>query len=489
MTLEHKIAECNGFPEPLKWFIETRDITCPDPTIDSMTTMFGLRYNKLGDLMFAIANTLSLDWLNRESLRLLHPIVVKLLDEHECDWYGLMLEWPHVSQDGERLGYTRNTASGINDRQTVTTLGKYLARHWPNLPDHTRRDAAALFTPDKFAIYDTTEYIVHGVQTGPASCMQWADHEDITTHPYSCYAPENGWTLAVRIAGGRIDGRCLCHTKADKRIFVRSFARDVANPESGYSHSDTKLEAWLKDQGYEHRNEWVSYCQLDTKDSALFPYVDGGTQRCDDNGFITEDGCYNCTNTDGSADQEDEDESMGDCDACGDTVYENNDDRIWVGRNEDVLICGECAHNYTHVHGRNSNTYYVYEDRVVYVDDEAYDEDYLADNDIVELEDGGFAHRDNAVLINDKWYLEDDDDVTYFNDEYHLISADNTVELGEPEPGNGARYAHTDDTWECEETGKIYHNKTPFVLIDGEKYHASSDAAQAKQTELELEPS
>ena len=51
------------------------------------------------------------------------------------------LEFPHVSEtDATRLAYTRIPADGANDRQLVTSIGKYLARHWADVGDHHRRD-------------------------------------------------------------------------------------------------------------------------------------------------------------------------------------------------------------------------------------------------------------------------------------------------------------------------------------------------------------
>ena len=53
------------------------------------------------------------------------------------DWHQLMLEWPHKAEtDPSRLAYTRDERAGEADRQTVTSIGKYLTRHFPDAPDH-----------------------------------------------------------------------------------------------------------------------------------------------------------------------------------------------------------------------------------------------------------------------------------------------------------------------------------------------------------------
>lgn len=478
MTLEQKIAEYNQVPFPLMAFIDAYSIELVwVDRVSNDNTLFRA-LNTTRAFLGYVAQSLKLDWLERETERPLHPTILGLLDSDwdHCDWYAILLEWPHVSQDGERLAYTRNAATGVQDRQTVTSLGKYLARHFSSLPSNVLRDAAALFTPDKFEMRDTLEGIVAGVQEGPASCMKWLRHTDVNTHPYSCYTPQNGWTLAVRIANGRIDGRCLCHTKNDTKIFVRSFARDKDSPDYGYSHSDVALESWLKAQGYSHEDEWHNHCQIDTHDGTLLPYIDGDCQNVDEGGFITEAGRYKCDCTDGTdSHASEDDDNRNYCQRCDC----REDDGTWTGRNENYWVCDSCMDSYTCVMGQNGNEYYIHNDSVVLVGDNKYDEDCLADNNIVCLNDGDYANLDDTVCINGDYYLEDDDDVVYFDDEYHLISDSDVVELDEERPGNGGKYALVHYTWTCTDTGHRYHHDTPSVEIDDETYHPDSETAQA----------
>jgi hypothetical protein len=146
-------------------------------------------------------------WFDRERLRSdLHPAVMRLLerDHRPIYWQRLLLEWPHVSDtDRERIAYTRDERAGEADRQTVTTVGKYLSRHF-DLPDHIIRDAVASYigNVDKYEILRTVDKMVHAVNNGPHSCMKWtcrdgvhcADGEE--RHPYAAYDPQYGWHMA-----------------------------------------------------------------------------------------------------------------------------------------------------------------------------------------------------------------------------------------------------------------------------------------------------
>ena len=98
------------------------------------------------------------------------------------------------------------------------------------------------------------------------------------------------------------------------------------------------------------------------------------------------------------------------------------------------------------------------------VDCEYYDEDYLADNDIVRLENGDFAHIDNAICVDGcSWYHCDDDDICYAEDK--------------------GEYALKEDCWQCASSDKWYTDDIEYVEVDGETYHP--DHAPAQTTEGE----
>jgi hypothetical protein len=100
---------------------------------------------------------------------------------------------------------------------------------------------------------------------------------------------------------------------------------------------------------------------------------------------------------------------------------------------------------------------------MVRVGDDFYDEDFLSDNEIVELEDGDYAPMDDCVMIGDDWYLTDDDRIC--------------------RPEDSDDYYLTEDCWQCEESGNWYTDATPSVEMDGSLYHP--DHAPEQTTEEE----
>jgi len=415
-----------------------------------------------------------------------HPAIydaMKLL--RPTNWQQLLLEYPHRAEsDPYRIAYTRDERAGEQDRQTVTTIGKYLMRHF-DLPDHRIRDIVALYsTPSEFKILDDVESFVHAVNNGPNSCMCW--REDIgvrcsdrkVRHPYHVYDPKYGWRMAVRIDGGRIDGRALLQDGEYGKYFVRSFKRAT---DGGYSHSDEALEAWLHDQGFERRRGYEEGTQLayiPTSDEFLAPYIDGDEQRVsigrmvgggadaprEEYLYIDPDGEYECDNTDGTPSG-----NRGECcESCEE--HFDPDDMMWVGRTEETHVCDRCCNEYyTHAYTRRGNQAYIASDNVIYVSsqDAYYDIDYLEDNNIVELANGDYEHTDNAVYVENTggWYhCEDTRPVVDHNGEYQL--SDDCVCL------DNGEYALTDEAFYCEGSSEWYlRDDFDPVIVDGKTYH------------------
>jgi hypothetical protein len=430
-------------------------------------------------------------WHCREQAQAdLHPSVLRAFSEAQPkDWHLVVLQWPHVADDNTRLAYTQSDAKGIANLQTVTSIGKYLRQHWTQVPDHKIRDWAAAYSPDRFEIWTTREQIIKAVEFGPASCMQsakgwipfsseqreWlengeADIDDLVCHPYAAYDPDLGWSIAVRISEGRIDGRALLHDK----VFVRSYGR----PQNSNDRSETDhvLEAWLEGQGYKHRSGWpagTKFALLDhpREGGYMMPYLDGShdcvtlSSGCM---VIDSDGEYECDNTDGTLTYR-EDSSIGTCHHCDDSIDED-DEYYHTGRSEEDLTCSHCAHNYfTFVRGsanynnnsrRNYREYYI---RDTYAEevcgtDYSIDPDYVPD-DIVQLEDGRYAEVDDTAVIEGEFYLLSD---------YRVAN------LQEEGP-DGDMYALIDDTWvdgygerhhDCHESWKDHNGK--LWLMDEE---------------------
>jgi hypothetical protein len=425
------------------------------------------------------------EWFRRETRKYkLHPVVEAACDVcRPDDWQQLLLEWPHVAEsDPSRLAYTRDERAGVADRQTVTTIGKYLFRHFSNMPDHKMRDLAALYgsiSECRF-VHTMAEMLFH-LKRGPSSCMS-GDREHrcddgVMRHPYEVYDPNLGWHMAVRVEAGQTVGRALCCGTT----FVRSYKY---NPHGGGSPTDETLEAWLEQQGYikEYAWEGQKIRHYVTKyDGTLAPFLDGENKCAAKDGDClvignSDDAEYQCDNTCGTASER----SDRRCEDCGDRVEE--DDGYWVNAGEDTLVCDSCCdNNYTYALSRRGWERYINSENVIFVEsqDAYYDEDYLDVNNIVQLENGDYEHTDNAVEIDGEWYRHDDDDVVCdHNGDYQLLN--NCVQL------ENGEYALTDEAWMCAASADWYlTDDVEPVIVDDKHYHP--DCAPAQETEIEGE--
>lgn len=412
-------------------------------------------------------------WFDREICRYpLHFMVAKFLDAGKLpnDWKALLLEWPHVSvNDPARVAYTRSPEHGEADRQTVTSLGKYLRRHF-NIPDHEIRDACMQAKGGVVHITRDMKRMIWAVQTGPKSCMQ-DENWDSSDHPYNVYDPAYGWGLAYRVEEDE-DGneqcvaRALVHEDEDGyKCFVRSYRKS-----SGYSYADEGMEATLRELGYERVSGWPNGTRLARIErdwgDILLPYIDGDEQNVSDRGSYLEIDCngyLSGTNTDGTA----AGSRYAVCDDCGEDI-EHEEDAHEVGRPEEEQIVCECCldRNYTRVLGRWNMHYYVADEDVVETTrGDSVDGNYLEDVGVVRTGDEEYAYEGDCVRASDdEWY-----DIDTLDD-------NNIVELDSPYHdgyGNTYVYAPDSDTVQTRDGGVYHEDDEDVYLLDDEYVHVS----------------
>lgn len=367
-------------------------------------------------------------WLQREiEAAFPHPTVIRALAKHQPkDMDALIIEWPHVSDDGKRIAYTQSPDKGERNIQTVTSEGKYLRRHFPQLQDHDVRDIVALSNTGAYNIVRSIDKIIEVIAEGPTSCMGGSSkeyHFDDESHPYRVYDPSLGWAMASYTnEEGRIDGRCLVLEQEDQKIFVRSYRRCFnEHDDEAYSEAHEGLEAWLKGQGYKKKSYWPSGTKLkliwsdEERAEVVMPYIDGGERRVKRhyNHIVIGSGGVAADETSGYLRLGPEHE----CDECGSGVR-REDDLTTVGEDGDECVCDSClSRNFTMARGGDQEEYYVRDSEVVQAaDGTSYHERYIEDYDLVRCEDGGLRDRDDCELVRGDWYDSDSNKIVELAD-------------------------------------------------------------------------
>ena len=370
------------------------------------------------------------------------------------DWHQLLLEWPHIADmDDGKIAYTRDERNGEANRQVVTSVGKYLTRHFSMLPENKIRDIAAMFGGHSFEVVDTMEGMLAALKDGPGSCMVWRDDAMGSGHPYNCYAPELGWRLAIRKRQGQIMGRALMYdSERTGKIFVRSYQRN----DGGYSGSDEGLETWMTSKlDYTKQHSWrgAELKHIPHRSSFLAPYLDGeykNVEICGKVLVVCEDGDWICENTGGYPAETNGYDAQ--CACCNDEGHEEDMPTVEDG---DSSVCESCLHDsYVYATGRRGNEYYIHRDNSIYVEsqDAWYDENYADNNGIIMLSNGDWETRDNAVYLDarDEWVHCNDEDAVYCENSSEHEHIDDCVLLADGD------YALENDAWMCEHSGDWY---------------------------------
>lgn len=217
-------------------------------------------------------------WLKREYMRIHEKAypepteVIKYLNRLRPE-FAL-----HVSrEDKNYVAYTPDRASGEADRQLRTTLGRYLSKVWPHLPDSIVQDMVSDHTSE---VSDEIELLygqdivnVYKQVQGPSSCMSKSDWDGTEQHPAEVYDAEGIAMAVLRDGTGRITTRALVYhaSETDKR-YIRVY-------------TDSKLTKRLQRAGYVagtwhgakfktilHNNQ--SGAGFGTN-AYVFPYLDG----------------------------------------------------------------------------------------------------------------------------------------------------------------------------------------------------------------------
>ena len=373
-------------------------------------------------------------YFNRDNWKIegTHPAVETALKKFGMPKHlaSMVLEQPQLATDRVRVAYVRNEAKRTahynepdeNKHLTATSVAKYLTRHWPHIKSDEIRNVAGMHTAH-YSILTNLDDMVDAVQNCTAyTCMKDDDFDEdrCDAHPYRVYDPKYGWKLAIiKNDNGDITGRALLLDFKDRKIFVRTYGVADSN---GMTQSDPGLHAWLEMQGYTYQTYWPEGCKFAKISSSsgdhLAPYLDpgaatiahGDARNVRDCGTYLErddSGDYKWDNTDGTPDQT-EDNSVY-CEDCDTSV--DPDDVTYTGRYEDHCVCERCLdRNYTYAIGRGGDSYYVDDNDAVNVSGQAYDNDYLSDNNINTLHDGDYAHDDDCVYVESEqeYYHVDD---------------------------------------------------------------------------------
>jgi hypothetical protein len=384
------------------------------------------------------------------------------------DAYGL-----HVSTEDETKIAYYPTVKQLDRMPVRTTLGRWLAKYFPHVPEQYRKQIAERYaanhTPVELKIARSASEIARVIGDGPSSsCMSNGYYDDKT---WNEYAGDETWYLGHEhpaVVYGYADDDPTWDTDIEVLYFEKDEevkARVVCNAKTKQCAriygDEEKLRRALTAAGYTQETGALIGARIrkvkskNHYDAVLIPYIDAGVASGGGSLYVREHGdrhyvigksgyntylgyeCKGVMTTFGGKVYSDDDDGVT-CDHCGEVVYEE----LTSVENGDRYVCSYClGSDFVEArvwrHGAGRWDYIQTEDATV-VGDTAYRTEDLWRFDIYECCVTGELFHEDDLVATSRGYVE----------------ARLCVELEERDD-EGNSWAYEEDTVEID--GKVYH--------------------------------
>jgi hypothetical protein len=338
----------------------------------------------------------------------------------------------HVSKlDSSKVAYTKDEESGSADRQTQTTVGRYLTAYYPDLDNELIKYINALhqqaYQPInvQFATGEQiTEIYKSCHDTGLSSCMTKPDSRYASfCHPTLVYSAGDLSLAYLTDADGHITARALVWQ--DKKTYTRI-----------YGNYET-LGAGLKTLGYSSDGDFhqAKIKRIDDEnepDRLVLPYLDGiQTVSCNSKEWVIIDkyGDIDASSQDGLQ----KPTRYAVCDSCEDDIHDEDEAyTVYTRRHSTVTWCQYCRDQESF--WCEGTQEWVRNDREVTVDGQSYS----------------------------YWYVEDNANRCEYSDEYTFEDTV-TVYTSETDTEEWLEAIADDESFICRVTGNRYTNRLQVI--------------------------
>lgn len=327
----------------------------------------------------------------------------------------MLQEFPHYPVKPGNAGliaYTQSPTAGVNDRQQVMKVGRYLRRVLPNASDEEIKQLVAEFTSaGNYEILHTkdADKIAEVYMHGPSSCMSYDEdrfgHLIVNGeffHPTRVYAhPDNNIELVYVVQNGRYIARTLINTKT--KTYPRIYGTDFA------PIGKTVLTDYLDNLGYTQHDSALSGEKLllvnpdAYTDAIICPYIDQGNlgvEVYDD--YLIVDGSYSANHETGCLSDYDVNQSnCWSCSECNEDIDEDEESPTYP-YDTDQPTCQDCIERH-YVYA-----YHVTQGFYVYVQDDncdLYDGQHTRHNEPLYIP-GSFANA-GVLPLSTQYYDPD----------------------------------------------------------------------------------
>lgn len=400
-------------------------------------------------------------WHWRENMRFAHNVYQRV------GWWGAFAaprcfeHFLHLSiGDPQKIAYTPSHEYGCQDRQVVTTVGRYLKKFTTGLSDEQIRHWSdvhrSYYGPPVVRFALGADDIQHVYHKGPRSCMGGEEHPpESFSGEYPCRIYDGPDTAVAYLEqDGRVTARTIVRLDRTPMTFIRLYG------------DATLLRARLERLGFEEDEELsLDGVRLrlsrDGRGRVVAPYLDGmqTVDSSDEDWLVVGRGGDTAGCTDGFTNRA----NLTICSHCEDEI----DPEVTTSAWDDSPICDDCANEY-YVYAycdHRGNEGYVCEDDVAEVKGVWYraHPDVLESHNIVKNAGGEYRHIDDVVEDVHGEYL-DSDEAVYIEEEDAYYPPDEVCTPWNhdgPVPKDNCtllddgQYVHNDDLEEFEAQRKL----------------------------------
>jgi hypothetical protein len=306
-------------------------------------------------------------------------------------------------KDPLRIAYTPTPADGRRDRQVMTTVGRFLTKHYSEvLSEEMIRRIADLHRASYgegivYFAFDAND-IAEGYHQGPHSCMksrEWG----INNHPVRVYDGPDTALAYIKNPDDRISARTVIRLDRTPMVYTRIYG------------DETVLKSRLGLLGFNGPEdlEGVRLRLEENRSGHTCPFIDGVSEAEERDGFLVlGEGDANCQRTNGICSDRNEDDDRECCEGCED--YFDTDDLC--ATYQDGHRCDSCIDNYYYLAVVNEchEEYYVLCDDTVEINGRVYINNPSLLNKlhfVYSEEHADWYHIDDVTKVDDDWYEND----------------------------------------------------------------------------------
>jgi hypothetical protein len=315
--------------------------------------------------------------------------------------------------DPTKLRYTPSVEYGKADRQIVTTLGKFLTKHYPDLGANLIRDLQnewiSQTKPAAIKFASTPDEVEHVYTHGPHSCMRSGGDSEPDEHAARIYGYCKHTRVAYSEEGGKIVARSVVREDVEPKRYIRVYPNDqhrfaAALEAAGYVEDIEGLDGLLVPAIWEGHRLIMPYV-----DGIGYGALEGKSVRLKVNSDSRGD--FEVQSTSGYAYPDGVEDDSWTCPRCDHT--HESDEQSCYSEYEERTFCTACEDDFTTARDERRREVTCHNDNAIYIESMGesviFTPEALRANGCHQMDDGEWVHESVLQQLEDGEWVRPED--------------------------------------------------------------------------------